>query len=263
MPDPSTEGAAALFPGEPLRSKFVRVGTELGLARFVERHPELCDAVVRTLLEMTCEYHEAMSGGNEEEEEEEEGEEEETQASSSQGQDGEQEQSSQQQAGEALAEQLAKEMEQKWGPATRGLGVLDGLFGTEHGLLSPDQGGVGDSFGLQDGVWRHTGWTELSSLGQLVRDMPELRKLLQSLGRRAAVESGRRARVPKEKERQGGRESVGVDDLVPSEMTGVTFTGDISRMLPSEAILLKARVPGARLDFLSKVITCSRVWGGV
>ncbi len=82
------------------------------------------------------------------------------------------------------AEELVEDFMGEWAPALQGLGVLDSLFGVGHGLLRAPGGGETPAgadqagFGLEDGIWRHTGWAEAPALQEQIRHMPALKQMV-------------------------------------------------------------------------------------
>lgn len=85
--------------------------------------------------------------------------------------------------GDEVAGELVEEFVGTWAPALQGLGVLDSLFGTGHGLLVPGTGQSPEGadqagFGLEDGIWRHTGWAEAPALQEQIRRMPALKQMV-------------------------------------------------------------------------------------
>jgi hypothetical protein len=51
-----------------------------------------------------------------------------------------------------------------------GVGILDGIFGLDHGLLNVNEeqllvdGGGAGAYGIHDGIWSHAGWQEIPKL---------------------------------------------------------------------------------------------------
>lgn len=48
---------ALRWPDEPLRGVLVRRLSQLGVARFAQRYPALCEALLRSLLELVVKYY--------------------------------------------------------------------------------------------------------------------------------------------------------------------------------------------------------------
>jgi hypothetical protein len=100
-----------------------------------------------------------------------------------------------------IAQLLASRFRDAWAPSLGGIAALDELYGPSHGLLSAADGGIGGGspsgaapsaadagrergFGVFDGVWKRAGWERLRAVQKLLRDMTELRDLVNSLGKR-------------------------------------------------------------------------------
>jgi uncharacterized protein with von Willebrand factor type A (vWA) domain len=99
---------------------------------------------------------------------------------------------------------------------------------------------LGRGYDLSHALLRHAGWTDLLRLKQLLDRLPQLREVVQSLGR---LQSGKgepsvteRVFVPVRRLEEERRQ---VDTpFVPMETRGVERSGEIARMLPAEAALL-------------------------
>lgn len=120
---------------------------------------ELAPGVMRSLLQLVCEFQETIA--DLEAEQESQVQEQDTQEDDTDQENSDISEEGEAQAGEGfLADRLTQELKAQWGPAIGGVGVLDDLFGWDHGLLDTDEqggGGGGEAFGLQDGVWSHSG----------------------------------------------------------------------------------------------------------
>jgi hypothetical protein len=176
-----------IWPAEPLFSRFSEVAQKLSLPRFVQRHPELAPSILRGLLLLSYELEAAMSNSN---------------ISKTSGDIcGEGENGSEIKNEEDVAAELVEEFMGTWAPALQGLGVLDSLFGTGHGLLAPGTGQSPEGadqagFGLEDGIWRHTGWAEAPALQEQIQRMPALKQMVPCRAPRASLcGCRRRARV--------------------------------------------------------------------
>lgn len=96
---------------------------------------------------------------------------------------------------------------------------------------------LGRGHDLSLGILRHAGWQNLVRLHELVKGLPQLVQVVRTLGRLQA--GGEETSVAEEvfepvKRLEEERRSVPTPH-VPAETKGVTRSGDISRMLPSEA----------------------------
>lgn len=98
-----------------------------------------------------------------------------------------------------------------------------------------------EGFDLSRGVWKATGWKEVEALRRKLADLRELRELVRSLGRGGG--KGPKRRAPEEVPSSRRPPGVTRSPLVPEETWGLTRSGDLSRMLPSEAHLLAAGWP--------------------
>ncbi len=99
---------------------------------------------------------------------------------------------------------------------------------------------LGRGFDLTQAVLRHAGWADLVRLKQMLERLPQLREIVQSLGR---MQVGRdqpsvveRVFVPVRRMEEERRL---VDTpFVPMETRGVERSGEVARMLPAEAAML-------------------------
>jgi uncharacterized protein with von Willebrand factor type A (vWA) domain len=99
---------------------------------------------------------------------------------------------------------------------------------------------LGRGWDLSHSVLKHTGWTEAKKLNRLIQRLPQIRNLLQVLGRlKAAIDGECNAEVIFE---PVCRSVESLDSAripgIPPEIHGVDRSGEIARMLPSESILL-------------------------
>jgi len=243
----------SVWPKDPLFSHLSQVLADLQLPRFVLRHPDTVNAVLLTMLQLAINFIEklqdissppdpqdAVSRGSHE-----------VALRQEAGEEGD-EQSFNDEKFEALAAELAGEMAAQWGGVIGGVNVLDQLFGVQHGLLdAAGQGGGGDGFGVHDGVWRHSGWRTMPELQRRVASMPELRELMKQLGRRPSAQG---ASINKFAPQVPAKSDLGVqkDPIARSCVNGLTLSGSLSEMLPSEAVLLRSASPTLRRLFLAK-----------
>ena len=249
----------SVWPEEPLFSHLCNTLADLGLPRLVRRHPEILTSVLLGVAKLVVEYTKAQRQGKlvfvEEVMEDDEDElfmddydasmEDHTLETSFQ-----YEQLSNEDL-EKLAESLAGNLVNEWGSLVQGVSLLDKVFGYNHGLLDV-QGQVG--FGIEDGVWKHSGWESLPDLQQKLSSMPELRDLLSQLGRRPSAEGDDIRRFQRRKRSYSNDDMIGVesDSSNPASVNGLTTSDNFSAMLPSEAVLLKSSFPSLRWLFLAK-----------
>lgn len=111
-------------------------------------------------------------------------------------------------------------------------------------------GEVGDLLGwgrdLSRGVLRHAGWLNVARMREIIARSEQLKEVVRVLGRSTDDESASVLQTIVERVRRTEEELHDVrTPLAPIEMRGVERSGAISRMLPSEAVLL--RHPALRL----------------
>ncbi len=99
---------------------------------------------------------------------------------------------------------------------------------------------LGRGYDLSRAVLKHSGWADLVRLKQLLERLPQLREIVQALGRLQAGKGepsvAERVFVPVSRLEEERRE---VDTpFVPMETRGVERSGEVARMLPAEAALL-------------------------
>lgn len=99
---------------------------------------------------------------------------------------------------------------------------------------------LGRGFDLSRGLLRQHGWLEVLKLRALLEKLPQLREIIQQLGRLQRAESGESVAetllVPVRRVAEE-RRSVRTP-LAPTETRGVERSDDLARMLPAEAALL-------------------------
>jgi uncharacterized protein with von Willebrand factor type A (vWA) domain len=99
---------------------------------------------------------------------------------------------------------------------------------------------LGRGWDMSTGVLKQTGWLDILRLRDLIEKLPQLREIVQSLGRLHTSNDGpsiaETILVPVRRLEEERREVR--TPHVPSETRGVERSADISRMLPAEAALL-------------------------
>lgn len=99
---------------------------------------------------------------------------------------------------------------------------------------------LGRGYDLSRAVLKHAGWADLVRLKQLLERLPQLREIVQSLGRLQAGKGepcvAERVFLPVSRLEEERR--VVDTPLVPMETRGVERSGEVARMLPAEAVLL-------------------------
>eukprot|EP00547_Thalassionema_nitzschioides_P008787 CAMPEP_0194228370 /NCGR_PEP_ID=MMETSP0156-20130528/43337_1 /TAXON_ID=33649 /ORGANISM="Thalassionema nitzschioides, Strain L26-B" /LENGTH=1110 /DNA_ID=CAMNT_0038960881 /DNA_START=537 /DNA_END=3871 /DNA_ORIENTATION=- len=152
-----------------------------------------------------------------------------------------------------VAEDLSTEFFDKFETIIVGVNSLDRLFGPDHNLLHFDEDSV--DFGLEDGIWQHSGWEVFPSLQRELQSMKELRDMVKDLGRRPTADKsqGRLQKfVPRKLDSEG---SMGArfDLYSRTSVSGLTLSSNLAQMLPSEAVMLRGS-PTFRRLFMAKRI---------
>ncbi|GBF88932.1 hypothetical protein Rsub_01431 [Raphidocelis subcapitata] len=132
-----------------------------------------------------------------------------------------------QQAAESIIKQWEQEMEQVMDSLEKAQLAFDDLAD----LLEGEEG-----FALSQGTWQRSGWRELDDLRKKLENLRELRELVKSLGRGGG--KGPLRRAPEELEESRAPPGVVRSPLQPEEVRGLARSGDLSRMLPSEIMLM-------------------------
>lgn len=144
-----------------------------------------------------------------------------------------------------IAKELADKLAEDGRDAARSLRAAEAALDPEtvDSLIAED-GGRG--FDASAGLWQDVGWREVAALSRVLSECRELRDLVRSLGRSAG--RGPRRRAPAQVAAPPRRGSPGVlrSPLQPEETAGLARSGDISRMLPSEAHLVAVGWPRGR-----------------
>jgi len=141
-----------------------------------------------------------------------------------------------------IAKELADKLSKDWRDAAQSLRAAEAALDPEalESLISEDPSGFDNTSGL----WQDAGWREVASLSKMLSTCRELRDLVRSLGRSAG--RGPRRRAPAQVADRRGGPGVLRSPLQPEETAGLARSGDISRMLPSEAHLVAAGWPRGR-----------------
>ena len=152
---------------------------------------------------------------------------------------------------EDLVENMLQKFEDQWAPAMEALDTAQEAFDDIEPLLEGPEG-----FDASAAVWHNTGWKQLQSLKKKLENLKELRELVRSLGRGGGKGPIRRA--PQQVYKSGMPLGVIRSEESPEETRGLTRSGDISRMLPSEARLLASGWPKGDMKKGSKA--CRRLF---
>lgn len=255
------------WPPPPLFSCLVDVSSSLQLPRLALRHPETIPMILRSILRRTMEYAMRRMDKNDDEEQspaidEKDKDEDETDPYFYDFDDEYEDDFLSPldfpMDDEDIARDVAESLVDEWSEVVEGVSLLDEIFGFDHDLLSSgedededgeDDGGTSGAamgFGMRDGIWGHTGWQAIPALQKQIADIPELKELMQELGRRpSAEEDGRRKFekfTPRKTHPEGGLGAEFDPFLRRESVTGIALSGNPSEMLPSEAVLLRQKL---------------------
>jgi uncharacterized protein with von Willebrand factor type A (vWA) domain len=151
----------------------------------------------------------------------------------------------QQQQMQERVKQMTKEMVEafkaEWAPVMDNLEAASKAFDNLDGLMDGPEG-----FDLTSSLWKKSGWKEVDDLRKKLENLRELRDLVRELGRGGG--KGPKRRAPEELEKTRGVPGMIRSPLVPEETRGLSRSGELSRMMPSEMALLAAGWPRDRRD---------------
>lgn len=120
-----------------------------------------------------------------------------------------------------------------WSERTRAWVAVSEVFGDLGDML-------GRGWDLSIGVLRHTGWSDLVRLRELIEKLPQLRDIVRSLGRLHVSDTGETVSetvfMPIRRLEEERREVW--TTRVPNETRGIDRSGEVARMLPAEAVNL-------------------------
>ncbi len=98
---------------------------------------------------------------------------------------------------------------------------------------------TGIQFDLSQGFFKSHGWLDIVKLNAVIEKIPQLKDVINTLGRMKASEDKPVIEIITEKIRQQALvDTPVVTPLAPMETTGVTRSGNINRMLPQESAML-------------------------
>ncbi|MBE4365699.1 VWA domain-containing protein [Vibrio parahaemolyticus] len=97
---------------------------------------------------------------------------------------------------------------------------------------------TGLGFNLSKGVFQSHGWLDMVRLNKVIKKLPKLRELIQSLGRKEDADGSHLEEVISLMSITSRFETEIVTPFVPEETKGITRSDSINRMLPQEAALL-------------------------
>ncbi len=139
-----------------------------------------------------------------------------------------------QQAETAAAKQAADKMAAAWGERLRAWAAIEKVFGELGGMC-----GLG--WDLSRTVLRHSGWQDAKRLADLLKKLPQIQDVVRMLGRMQSSEKADEAAILERLLGPVRRAPSELRDIetpaVPHDTHGVERSGEISRMLPSEAVL--------------------------
>ncbi|WP_081033974.1 hypothetical protein KV708_14600 [Comamonas thiooxydans] len=120
-----------------------------------------------------------------------------------------------------------------WSERTRAWTEIADVFGDLGEMM-------GRGWDLSCGVLRHTGWMDLLRLRELIEKLPQLREIVRTLGRledpHGGVSVAEKVLIPVRRLEEERREVQ--TPLIPAEIRGLERSGEITRMLPVEALML-------------------------
>lgn len=152
-----------------------------------------------------------------------------------------------QQATASAGEQAAAAMGAAWGARLRAWAAIEEVFGELGGMC-----GLG--WDLSRTILRHTGWQDAKRLADLLKKLPQIKDVVRQLGRMQSTEKPDETPILERLFGPVRRAPAELRDIdtpaVPHDTRGVERSGDIARMLPSEAILFMR--PALRLLWHAK-----------
>lgn len=152
-----------------------------------------------------------------------------------------------QQVEATAARKAVNELAAVWGERLRAWAALEGVFGDLGGMC-----GLG--WDLSRTVLRHTGWQDVKRLADLLKKLPQIQDVVRQLGRMQSAEKPEETPILERlfgPVRRAPSEPREIDTpLVPHDTRGVERSGEIARMLPSEAVLFMR--PALRLLWHAK-----------
>lgn len=121
----------------------------------------------------------------------------------------------------------------EWQERSRQWAELHEVFGDLGSLM-------GRGMDFSRSILRHVGWAKAAELTKLIKQLPQLREIVQTLGQLRQAKTGESVSEKIMRPAQRIREIL-VETItpgIPPEIHGVERSGDIARMLPSEALLM-------------------------
>lgn len=138
------------------------------------------------------------------------------------------------QAAAKAGEEVVEAMAAAWGERLRSWAAIEGVFGELGGMC-----GLG--WDLSRTVLRHTGWQDAKRLADLLQKLPQIQEVVRTLGRMQTTEKPDETPILERllgPVRRAPAELRDVDTpAAPHDTRGIERSGDVARMLPSEAVL--------------------------
>lgn len=144
-------------------------------------------------------------------------------------------------------EEAAAAISAMWGERLRTWAAIEEVFGELGGMC-------GMGWDLSRTVLHHTGWQDAKRLADLLKALPQIQEVVRQLGRMQSAENPDESPVLESLFGPVRRAPAELRDIdtpgVPHDTRGIERSGDIARMLPSEAILFMR--PALRLLWHAK-----------
>lgn len=250
------------WPASPIKEKIVGWLNESGLPRYCRETPDLTDAVMLSIIEEATAadtrtarnadqlFRELVAieekrrqpqqvGGNEPKKKAE--------PPLSQADKNKLRVQAEQEANAKAGDEAAAAMAAAWGERLRAWAAIEEVFGELGGMC-----GLG--WDLSRTVLRHTGWQDAKRLADLLKKLPQIQDVVRQLGRMQSTEKPDETPILERLFGPVRRAPAELRDIdtpaVPHDTRGVERSGDIARMLPSEAILFMR--PALRLLWHAK-----------
>ncbi len=243
------QAQALQWPASPFKEKIVEWLNESGLPRYCRDQPDLTDAVMLSIIEEATSagirktrnanqlFRELMAieekrrkppqaGGLEKPKR--------AGAALSNAERNKLREQAERQAESQSGDDTARALDAAWYERLRAWAAIEEVFGELGGMC-----GLG--WDLSRTVLRHTGWQDAKRLADLLKKLPQIQDVVRQLGRMQSTEKAEETPIL---ERLFGpvlRAPAELRDIdtpaVPHDTRGVERSGDIARMLPSEAVL--------------------------
>ena len=250
------------WPGSPIKEKIIEWLNESGLPRYCRETPDLADAVMLSIIDEATAVNTRTARNADQLVRElvavEEKRRQPQQVGGieakrkawpplSQADMNKMRAQAEQQATAKAGDEAAAAMAHAWGERLRAWAAIEEVFGELGGMC-----GLG--WDLSRTVLRHTGWWNAKWLTYLLNTLPQIRDVARQLGRMQSTENADETPILERlfgPVRRAPAEPRDIDTpAVPHDTRGVERSGDIARMLPSEAILFMR--PALRLLWHAK-----------